>query len=381
MPRVVVLRSFADMPETRERSHPRHDPPPHHPQDDASRSVVRRRREPLPRHRLAAAFEAFDAFPALSQSRDRLLALLAAEEPSKAAVVAAIESDIALTIRVMREANRGNGRTDSVVKAVAALSPETLRRLAERAPTFDFFAGPPDRDRAPEQLRLHAIATQRAADRLAREARYKHRDRLMVTTLLHDVGKLVLADAYPGYPEEITGDARTPDERVSRERRELVVDHALVGGALARRWGLPDAIATGIERHHSDDTHGDAAFVRLADLLAHFAQGDRVAPRSLHRMAGAAGLGSDELRAVMCDLPYPDSDGPRAIDVCPLSNRERQVLEHLAAGCSYNAIADELDLLTSTVRTHLTSIYRKLDAVDRAQAVLIATRRGWLPPR
>jgi DNA-binding CsgD family transcriptional regulator len=30
------------------------------------------------------------------------------------------------------------------------------------------------------------------------------------------------------------------------------------------------------------------------------------------------------------------------------------------------------------VRTHLASIYRKLDAVDRAQAVLIASKRGWL---
>ena len=80
----------------------------------------------------------------------------------------------------------------------------------------------------------------------------------------------------------------------------------------------------------------------------------------------------------MCDLPYPDADGPRAVDACPLSNRELQVLEHLAAGESYNQIAAGLDLLTSTVRNHLASIYRKLDVIDRAQAVLVATRRGWL---
>ena len=212
-------------------------------------------------------------------------------------------------------------------------------------------------------------------------SRYKHRDRLMVSALLHDIGKLVLAGAYPGYPDDVCGDARTPEERVARERRELVVDHALVGGALARRWGLPDAIATAIERHHSEDARGDAAFVRLADLLAHFAQGERVAPASLVRMATAAGLGTKELRAVMCDLPYPDADGPRAVDACPLTSRELQVLEQLAAGKSYNQIADELELLTSTIRTHLASIYRKLDVIDRAQAVLVASRRGWLPPR
>ena len=44
----------------------------------------------------------------------------------------------------------------------------------------------------------------------------------------------------------------------------------------------------------------------------------------------------------------------------------------------YKQIAHELDLSTSTVRTHLHNIYGKLGAVDRAQAVLIATERGWL---
>ena len=181
----------------------------------------------------------------------------------------------------MREANRDAGRIDCIVTAVEALpaeecwcgSPSARRRSSSSRAS-------PVRDRAPEHLRLHAIATQLAvpSDRIAREVRYKHRDRLMVTALLHDIGKLVLADAYPGYPGSIYGDARTPEERVLRERRELVVDHALVGGALARRWGLPDAIATGIERHHSEEARGDAAFVRLADLLAHFAQGDRVPP-------------------------------------------------------------------------------------------------------
>ena len=99
------------------------------------------------------------------------------------------------------------------------------------------------------------------------------RDELLVSALLHDIGKLVLVHAYPGYPEQIHGDARTPEERVHRERRELGVDHGVVGGVLARRWGLPNRLATAIERHHSEDGGDEAALIRLADMLAHYGAG------------------------------------------------------------------------------------------------------------
>ncbi len=54
------------------------------------------------------------------------------------------------------------------------------------------------------------------------------------------------------------------------------------------------------------------------------------------------------------------------------------MLKRLAEGKVYKQIALELSLSTSTVRTHLHNTYGKLGAVDRAQAVLVATERGWL---
>ena len=90
------------------------------------------------------------------------------------------------------------------------------------------------------------------------------------------------------------------------------------------------------------------------------------------------GFGPSELRAVLYDLPYPSKDRPRSVEPCPLSSRELEVLKRLAQGMVYKQIALELSLSTSTVRTHLHNIYGKLGAVDRAQAVLYATERGWL---
>jgi len=333
--------------------------------------------------RLTAAFEALEAFPVLVESRNRVLRLFEAGDPSTADVVSAVEADVALCVAVLRLANQVDGRTrgrvESAVKAVEVLSLPTVHSIASRARTFDFFERTAVWQGIPERFRLHAVATQRAADRLARELGYEQRDRLMVTALLHDIGKLVLVHAYPGYPRQIHGDARTPEERIQRERRELGVDHALVGGVLARRWGLPKAIASVIERHHAEDADGEAAIVRLADMLAHYVFGGSVSPSELLAVGRIVGVKPADLRTVMYDLPLPTSGGrPRQIDPCPMSSREVDVLRRLAKGMVYKQIASELGLSTSTVRTHLHNVYGKLGAMDRAQAVLIATERGWI---
>ena len=222
------------------------------------------------------AFEALEAFPALAESRDRLLAVIAKDHVATADVVTAVESDVALIIAVLRLANRaqdGRGRVDTAVRRRRAAHPADRAGGRHRVRTFDFFERASVWDAAPERFRLHALATQHAADRVAAEVGYENRDRLTVTSLLHDIGKLVLLHAYPGYPAQVHRGARTPEERIHQERRELGVDHALVGGVLIRRWGLPATVATPIERHHNPEVEGEAAFIRLADMLAHYEQG------------------------------------------------------------------------------------------------------------
>src|SRR5215216_4977860 len=278
--------------------------------------------------RLTAAFEALEAFPALAESRNRLLRLLREERTSAGDIVQAVESDVALAIAVLRIANRTTqpgkkGKITSVVKAVEIISPAGVEALANRTAVFDFFERTPGWDVAPERFRLHAVATQRAADRIAKEINYPDRDEILVSALLHDIGKLVLVHAYPGYPEQVHGQAQTPEERIHRERRELGVDHALVGGVLARRWGLPPRLATAIERHHSDEVEGESALIRLADMLAHYTAGQPIEPARMLKVARTVDLTADQLRSVMYELPYPQQgEQRRQIDPCPLSARE-----------------------------------------------------------
>jgi DNA-binding NarL/FixJ family response regulator len=61
-----------------------------------------------------------------------------------------------------------------------------------------------------------------------------------------------------------------------------------------------------------------------------------------------------------------------------LTAREREVLQHVANGLGNKEIAETIGRSAETVKTHLESIFQKLEARDRAHAVTIALRRGFI---
>jgi NarL family two-component system response regulator LiaR len=84
-------------------------------------------------------------------------------------------------------------------------------------------------------------------------------------------------------------------------------------------------------------------------------------------------LGPDIARKLMEDIQNdegePASEGE-------LTEREIEILQHMARGKTNQDIADELFLSERTVRTHVTNILAKLGLSNRTQAVLYALRTG-----
>ena len=333
------------------------------------------------RHRLPAAIERLDAMPALAESRNRVLRVLLEKDFRDDELVTAIESDVALVVAVMRLANaneRKRGGVATVPDAVKVLAPEGVETLARRIGVYGFFERIPGWQLPPERFRLHAVAVAGTAGMIAREIEHPRPDELLVAALLHDLGKVVMADAYPAYLERMNEPALSPDERVRAERREYGVDHAVIGGVLLRRWRLPQVIARAVERHHSPDADGEAAVIRLADGLTRYELGESVRSAELESAAARIGLDVPALESLMYRLPDRGAGRRRTITKSPLSNQERQVLRGLAASKVYKEIAHDLGIAASTVRSHLHNVYAKLGAADRAQAVLIASREGWI---
>lgn len=90
-------------------------------------------------------------------------------------------------------------------------------------------------------------------------------------------------------------------------------------------------------------------------------------------MAGEAVLHPAVARSVLKELTHLASGEAASGE---LSTRELEILRHLAQGLSNRQIAVELGIGMETVKTHISSILHKLDAVDRTQAVAVALRRG-----
>jgi DNA-binding NarL/FixJ family response regulator len=113
----------------------------------------------------------------------------------------------------------------------------------------------------------------------------------------------------------------------------------------------------------------------LADILRRVARGEYVINDVVEKPKVASRLLS-QFRSLPLD--YSSSPDAEFALFQPLSDREIEVLERIAAGGSNKEIADILGISTQTVKNHISSILRKLSLNDRTQAVLYALRRGWI---
>src|ERR671937_873802 len=285
---------------------------------------------------LAAAFDEAERQPALQEGRDQALEQVNRGAPPHE-VAGVVESDVGLTCAIVRAAGQlqGGGRIRSVADAIERLGPGAVEAILRSAPAYDIFNGDGRLALAPDRFRLHALDVQRAADRIAELSGIGDRDEIALAAILHDIGRPVLARLHPRYAERI-------------------------------------------ERHHTHQAEGMGAVLRFADMVAAHLEDCPVSTQDLIESAEHCGLDEQAVRMVLYELPQGKGSRRRATGPCPLSSRELDVLRRLAEGKVYKQIAAELDLSASTVRSHLHNVYGKLGALDRAQAVLMATEQGWI---
>jgi HD-like signal output (HDOD) protein len=217
--------------------------------------------------------EAANRLEGLPTSLTRLTSLVASNDFRLDEVVEVISYDPVLTAGLLRAANSASSgasrEISTVQEAVVRLGASTVSSLAMGATVGGRFR----RSQAAPGLWVHSVTATIACDIVNFRSKVWVPAAAATAALLHDVGKLVLAEALtPNILRRLelvaTSENLTADEA---ERAVLMVDHGELGAIAAQAWELPDVIVGGIANHHRIERAESPLdwAVMLADAIAH----------------------------------------------------------------------------------------------------------------
>ncbi len=157
----------------------------------------------------------------------------------------------------------------------------------------------------------------------------------------------------------------------------VVVDVSMPGmdGVEAARW--LQAVAPGV-RVLFLSIHDEPSFVRGAVAAGAWGYLTKTAaPEEIERavqevLAGRSYVSPAVARAALLPAPGPDAWQPEAGE--PLTRRELEILRLLAEGLGNREMARRLGVAVATVRTHLSSLYGKLQLKSRVELALYAAQ-------
>ncbi len=157
-------------------------------------------------------------------------------------------------------------------------------------------------------------------------------------------------------PDAILMDVTMPEMDGVEATRRIVEDDPAARIVMLTMHADQDVIAAAIRAGASGYLVKDCSFEEVAETVR-----------------GVVGGATDVSPAVAASML---AEARNLEDDAVITKREIEVLQLIADGCSTPEVAEQLYISQKTVKNHLASIYAKLDARDRTQAVLQAVRMG-----
>lgn len=181
---------------------------------------------------------------------------------------------------------------------------------------------------------------------------------------------------------EIVGEARDGAEAVDLAAAVkpdvILMDVSMpeLGGVEATRQikaRQPEVRIVMLTMHADQDVLADAIRAGANGYLVKDCSTDEIASAIETVAAGETALSPRLAASMLVEVRRQEN---AAVPERIITKREEEVLQLIADGCSTPEVAENLYISQKTVKNHLASIYQKLDARDRTQAVLRAVRMG-----
>ncbi len=226
--------------------------------------------------------EKIQSLPTLPVIASRLLNMLDSKTVSMADISKIIVVDPALTSRILKIANSPyygmRNRIDTIKLALVILGINEIKNVLLSISLFRTFSMDDEEFQFDSKtFWIHSMATAHFAKKLAKDFRLKSHGEDFTAGLIHDIGKLIIAQ----YFTEFIPDIRKTMQKESipnyeAEEKILGLSHMDIGAWLAEKWKLPAHLIQTIRFHHyahlSEEHTLLCTIVALANLIANFHQ-------------------------------------------------------------------------------------------------------------
>jgi len=224
---------------------------------------------------LKALVSKIDTLPSLPSVYLELLSELRRSDASVRRVADLVGHDVAMTAKVLQLVNSSffglAVHVHDVHHAASLLGLNALKPLVLSAGVFRQL----EESRVPaalaEQVLEHSLAVGCLAKKLAEIEGLSREeiDNALLAGILHDIGKLVLADHFGhNYALVCVAAERARLPLLEAELDQFAASHADVGGYLLGLWGLPQDLIEAVALHHDPRSHETARFTPLSAVHA-----------------------------------------------------------------------------------------------------------------
>lgn len=208
----------------------------------------------------------------------KLLEACQRPDASLAGLAQLIDKDTGLSAKVIHAANSPlyglRNPVRSLERTLVVLGLDTIKTIAIASAVHQFFTSlSADRGAFLKSFWRHSLLCATVARNLAKLTGYPVRDEAYMAGLLHDVGKLVLAQRFADKYGAVQALAEENQDLPDQEREHFGVAHQEVGFWLVRNWQLDSFMADAVLYHHEpteqlSESHALVRIVHAANLLA-----------------------------------------------------------------------------------------------------------------
>lgn len=210
--------------------------------------------------------------PVLPEAISKLLQVVADVKSQAKDVSKIIERDPSLATRFMRQVNSPfygfSGRVSTIQHAVVIMGFDAVKNLAMGISIAKMSRKGSDPVLDEKSFWEHSVGVGIVARYIAKEIGYPSPEEMLLAGLMHDIGKLILADNIPREYKRVIKEAKEKEEEIYKsEKKILGASHAELGEWFTKEHRFPPVLSACVGYHHEPNSQSSGKFIKAVRVI------------------------------------------------------------------------------------------------------------------